>query len=270
MDFSPVARVLEAYGSVQLSLEESKVLLLDGVNGLKDVPVNVGGARWSGERSLVDVSVPTVNNVEKVSDGHKVNSWTLVGSIIQLHGLEESVDDSLLSRGELGSRVLDGEKDSDHSGGEISILNVLRGVEQLELKVLSLTIDGVLRASADLHVGASPLGVGSEHALAEHGLEAKSSIFAIHDHGVHLDGRSIERPADVLSIWVDSLGIVILPRPDFVLVGLLESVLFGASGDQIDWRLVGTSTLVVGDVKVGPVGTIGVVVPFLGGGGSGK
>ena len=231
LNFSPVARVLEACGSVQLSLEESKVLLLDGVNGAEDVPVNVGGARWSGERSLVDPSVPAVKCHEEVSDGHKINGWALGRNIIQLHGLEENVDDSLLSIGQLGSRVLDGEKDSERSGGEISILNVLRCVVDLELKVLSLTINGVLGASTHLHVGGSPLGVSSKHALAEHGLEAKSSIFAIHDHVVQLDGLSIESPADFLSIWVDSLGIVVLPRPDFVLVGLLESVLFGVSGN---------------------------------------
>jgi hypothetical protein len=48
--------------------------------------------------------------------------------------------------------------------------------------------------------------------------------------------------------------------------GLLESVLLGISADQVDWRLVGTSTLVVSDVKVSPVGTVGGVVPFLCGG----
>jgi hypothetical protein len=154
-------------------LEESEVLLLDGVDIAENVPVNVGGARWSGERSLVDVSVLAVNHVHEVSDGHKVNCWALDRSVIKLHGVEESVDQSSFSPGQLGSGLLDGEKDADHSGREVVLLSILWGVEQLELEVFSLSVDGVLRASSDVHVGTSPLGVGTEDLLTEHGLEAE-------------------------------------------------------------------------------------------------
>ena len=268
LNFSPVARVLEAFSSVQLGLDQSKVLLLDGVNVGEDVPVDAGGARWSGERSMVDVSVLAVNHVQEVSNGHMVNGWPVDRSVIKLHGLKERVDDSFLSPGELGSGVLHREKDTDHSGMELVVpLSVVRGVEQLELKVLSLSINGVLGASTDVHMGTSPLsGAGSEHAVTEHGLEAKVGLLIILDLGVHLDCLSIKDPADILSIWVEADGVIILPTPLLVLVGLLESVLFGLSGDQVNWRLVGASTLVVSDVKVGPVGAIRVVVPLLGSG----
>jgi hypothetical protein len=264
LDFSPVAGSLEAVSSVQLSLEESDVLLLDGVDIFENVPVNIGGARWSGERSLVDESVLAVNHVQEVSDGHKVNGWALDRSVIKLHGFEESVDHSGFSPGQLGSGRLDGEKDTDHSGIEVVILSVSWGVDNLELQVFSISVDGVLGASSDIHVGTSPLVVGTEELLAEHGLEAEVDQFVIFDLGVQLDRLSIENPSDVFTIGVYSFGIVVLPIMDFVVChSLLEKVFPGLSAVQVDWRLVGTSTLVVSDVKISPVGTVGGVVPFL-------
>ena len=83
-------------------------------------------------------------------------------------------------------------------------------------------------------------------------------MLVVLDLGVHLNGVAIECPPDVLAVGVETLGVIVLPRPDFVLVGLFEQLFLG-SGSQIDWRLVGATTLVVFDHEVWPVGTVVLV-----------
>tara|TARA_B110001450_G_scaffold162571_1_gene151551 strand:- start:34 stop:219 length:186 start_codon:yes stop_codon:yes gene_type:complete len=57
----------------------------DWVNGRKDVPVNVGGAWWSGDGSLVNPSVFEINHVHEGTIEIQVSNIGCTSEIIPFH-----------------------------------------------------------------------------------------------------------------------------------------------------------------------------------------
>jgi len=220
------------------------VLLLDGVDGGDDVPVNIGSARWSRQRSPVHIPVVQVNQLHHVGNRDEVNRGVSV-IVSHFHGVEECVNESLLSPGELSSVVLDREKDTGHGGKEVVLGSFSGRVLGLQLEVESLPVDCVLGTSVESERLGSPVCLSLEDILGHLGSEADQGIWI----SLKVGGDSVPVPnwSEVEAIVVVSLGVIVLPPNQFTFVLLLSSTL--VSVDQVDWRLVLASAVVVWDAK---------------------
>jgi len=206
---------------------------------------------------VVRPSVVEVNHHHQVSVGNHVNGWTSVlGTlIIELEGVEEGIDDSLLSPGELSSDFLLISREDDTEGSsEEAILGLLWVMDGVHLEVVSLLINGVLRSSVEMELLSNELGVSFEDLSGELRDEVVW-IGSIRNNKINLDGVTVhvnwsrESIRVFLHVSLLVFSSIILPGVLLSFVGLVIEATLGFLGHQVDWRLVG-SAAVVGSITI--------------------
>ena len=96
--------------SLHLRLELIKMLLLDWVDRLQNIPVYTSGARRSGQRSLIGPSFSHIDHHHKIS---KVDiRRSLITAFVPLERIEETVNNILLSFSNLDVESVSREQDT--------------------------------------------------------------------------------------------------------------------------------------------------------------
>ena len=124
LDLSAVSDLVEGVvtavslwvSSRQSGFELVDVLLRDWIDGSKLIPVNVGSAWRSGDRSSINPSVVGVNHIQKISISCETNLpfliWLFRIKFVHSETIEELIDDFLLGPSKFSSIIVDGEHDT--------------------------------------------------------------------------------------------------------------------------------------------------------------
>ena len=194
LDLPPVTLCGKSSGSlIEFGLESIEMMLLDWVNGGKNVPVNVFSTWWGRNRSLVDPSVFEISHFHDGSVRDNIDFW-LRSSGCPLHGVEESINDSDLVFGHALVIVVDIEYEAHGGGNEVST-SISRSrlaiwyMDGVHLKIVSLSVDGVLGSSMHVELESIP-----GHSCAEHGgCQLRSEGVGAVDFGRERDLGGIRR-----------------------------------------------------------------------------
>lgn len=241
---SPVAEVLQGVVFLpgELTLEQVQMLLLNGEHVVDHIPVHSLSAWWSGQRSSVGPSWVVLDGVQQLANW---NSRWLGVLLIQLQFVKDGVD---VFHSEVGFRfsvvVVHIEQEANDGGEETVVFVfdfILGQVHEMDFKVVSLALDGVLRLSVPVELESLPQ-VG----------------------GLSVEVRVPRGELVGLGVWVEiHLGSVAIPFEFFVFDLVLVysgPSLFLDSGfpasKEVDWRLS-----LSGGAGVLPVSSILFVVP---------
>lgn len=130
--------------------EEVEVLLLDGVDGREQVPVDLARAGRGRDRTGVDLAVVGVDGLDEVAvlDEARLDGEVGRGGVVVVEvAVEEGVDGLYLGVGDAGRVLVDVEDDAERGGDEVAVGLPGGGlVDGVDLEVEAHVVDGVLGA----------------------------------------------------------------------------------------------------------------------------